>query len=193
MRAIGKNPTLADILEKIRTSEGKYISAHFTMTAFIACGIASAIHWNSEGTFYKLNLAAFLHDITLDNQELAAVPNLRELEKKKDRFSPDELRKYKIHTIKAAEIAREFQEVPPDVDTIIVQHHERPDGTGFPRGLRHTHIAPLAALFIIAHDFVQYAYGKPDANLGEFLKLNENYYVGGNFKKVARTMAIVGD
>jgi HD-GYP domain-containing protein (c-di-GMP phosphodiesterase class II) len=188
LKAVGRNPRLSDILSKIKLNQGRYISSHSTMIAFVACGMAAAMKWDSEQTFYKLNMAAFLHDISLDNHELARIQDMQAMNDQKDQFTPDEYRSFKLHTLHSGELARRFQEIPPDCDTIIFQHHERPDGTGFPRGLTHTHIAPLTSVFIIAHDFVGEVFDNPSANLKDFIQANEARYSQGNFKKVARQL-----
>src|SRR6185312_15892576 len=101
---------------------------------YIACAIATQMDWASDSTFQKLTLAAFLHDITLSNHELAQCDTVQEAIDKKT-FTEAEIAGFRVHPAKGAEIARQFQEVPPDVDVIILQHHERPDGSGFPRGI----------------------------------------------------------
>ncbi|MGZ3687952.1 MAG: HD-GYP domain-containing protein, partial [Bdellovibrionota bacterium] len=174
----------SEILKDLKRQGGKYIPTHSTLLSYLACGIASQMKWGSETTFHKLNLAAFLHDIQLKNQELAEMNTLAEAEEAK-KFTPEELKAYKTHPIEAAAAAKEFTEVPPDVDTIIVQHHERPDGTGFPRGLTHTYIAPLAAVFIVAHELTQYALKHPnDFDTQKFIELNGGRYKSSQFKKV---------
>ena len=156
MKAMGKSPRLSKLFEKIESYQGKYIASHSTVTGYLACAIASQMKWGSDTTFHKLTLAAFLHDITLTNHDLAACKTLDEVQKD-ERFSDAERKSFKAHPMQGAEVARQFNEVPPDVDLIIAQHHERPDGSGFPRSLSSTYIAPLTAIFIVAHDMAQLA------------------------------------
>jgi HD-GYP domain-containing protein (c-di-GMP phosphodiesterase class II) len=89
----------------------------------------------------------------------------------------------------AAEVAKQFSEVPPDVDLIIAQHHERPDGSGFPRGLSSTYIAPLSAIFIVAHDMTQYAIEKGKAfKAADFLEEFREQYKPSQFRKVVQAI-----
>jgi response regulator RpfG family c-di-GMP phosphodiesterase len=69
---------------------------------------------------------------------------------------------------------------------IISQHHELPEGNGFPNALHHTRIAPLSALFIVAHDFLFYFERTKNANLVTFAKEQEHRYTQGHFKKILR-------
>ena len=42
-----------------------------------------------------------------------------------------------------------------DVSLIIRQHHEWPDGSGFPAHLKENQISALSAVFIICHSFLE--------------------------------------
>lgn len=196
---VKKAPKLSEILDRIRAEKGKYISTHSMMLAHVACAFATKLDWTNDMTYQKLTLAAFLHDSPLQNHELAKLQTLRELEAASQKFTPEEMKAFKDHPITAAATARGFHEVPPDVDTIIAQHHERPDGTGFPRGLNHLRIAPLASVFIVAHDFVQFLIAKEKmgeitpALLDEFIRSHAVKYNQGGFRKVlAAARAIQG-
>jgi putative nucleotidyltransferase with HDIG domain len=180
---MGASPTFQNILDRIESEKGRYISNHSTMVAHIACAIARGMTWSSDVTYYKLTMAAMLHDITLVNEDLAKIQTLTELSEKGDRFKPSEIDLYKRHVSDAAKIAQEFTEVPPDVDTIILQHHERPDGTGFPRRLSGPYINNLSAVFIIAHEIVQQTLieGK---DLPVIIRALTEKYESGAFKKI---------
>lgn len=39
----------------------------------------------------------------------------------------------------------------PDLDRILIEHHEKPDGTGYPKGLKGSQISPLGLLFNLSH------------------------------------------
>jgi HD-GYP domain-containing protein (c-di-GMP phosphodiesterase class II) len=186
MRTMGSSPNLKDLLAKITRSQAEYSGAHSTLTAYLACAIASQAGWGSESTFHKLNLAAFLHDVTLSNSKLAACETIRDVEERA--FTEQELKAFKEHPVQAAEVVKTFNEVPPDVDVIIAQHHERPGGNGFPRKLARTHIAPLSCVFIVAHDLARYLLSA-DPNLAQgaalrlFIEQARARYDSGQFKK----------
>jgi HD-GYP domain-containing protein (c-di-GMP phosphodiesterase class II) len=58
------------------------------------------------------------------------------------------------HPNDASDLTLLMTEILPDVDTVVAQHHELPDGTGFPRKLSGARISPLSSVFIVAHDLV---------------------------------------
>jgi response regulator RpfG family c-di-GMP phosphodiesterase len=75
---------------------------------------------------------------------------------------------------------------------MIREHHERPDGSGFPRGLGANSISLLGAIFIVSLKVSDFIYLRSDAlspenydNLRLELKseLLQNYY-HGQFRKV---------
>jgi hypothetical protein len=71
------------------------------------------------------------------------------------------------------------------VDIIVQQHHERPNGSGFPRGLLFNYISPLSSLFIVAHDLTQeILFKRASFSLPNFIVEKKAVLNQGNFKKV---------
>ena len=75
----------------------------------------------------------------------------------------------------------------------VLQHHERPDGRGFPSGIDHTRFTPLSALFVIAEDLVGALEARPSDDLRaivhDFVESRTDYYRQGAFKKILSTIA----
>ena len=183
LKFIGSKPRLMNILSDLKKKQGNYITSHSVMLGQIACALAHKMGWNSAATYFKLSLAAFIHDIALPNSELASVDSLTAAKASK-KFHETDLQSIRIHPLKAAEYALRFNEIPPDVDQIVNQHHERPDGTGFPRGLSAKQISPLAALFIIAHEMIDYSLQFPDLPMNTYFEKNAATHSAGAFKKI---------
>lgn len=185
VKVIGKSPNLGVILEKIKTLKGSYLSNHSTYTSFVCCAIASIMDWGSDTTFYKLSLASILHDLALDSDELAAINSLAELEDSKGKFKEEEIKAYKEHPQVVSELVKAMPGAPPEVDLIILQHHEFPDGTGFPRKLNQKFIASLAALFIIGHEITQAALKQGTGfKFQNYIKGVSSIYTLGSFRKI---------
>lgn len=187
--AIQKMPDMRELLKKMDETTGRYIAAHSSRLGVAASWFCSAMGWDSGETFTKLCLAAYLHDITLDNDELAKIKTLDELELKKGLFRPDEIRSYKEHPQKAMDLARKIKSLPLEVDTIIYQHHERYDSKGFPQRLNAQLVTPLASAFNMAHDYVDYQLERgKDASLKEFLEQMAKLYTVGHYKRIHRQL-----
>ncbi len=188
LKAIGKNPKLSDILSGLE-EKGNYISQHSAALAHVACCIAKEMEWGSESTFTKLVIASYMHDVSLTDPDLAKVNTLGELKEKQGQFPQDQTKSYHLHPNKAAEMVRSFEEIPADVDSIVAQHHERPGGAGFPRGLTNNYIPPLSTLFIIAHDLVQDMMEKKDKfSMNDFIQAKKAEFSQGNFRKVMHAL-----
>jgi hypothetical protein len=128
-----------------------------------------------------------LHDITLKNHVLAAVDNLAELENKAEMFSSEEIQEYKLHPLKASELSKVMHNIPPDVDTILLQHHEKPDGKGFPNGITHSKMSPLSTVFIVAHDLVRFIQtSEGPLHLDAFMTSAREKYTSNHFKRILK-------
>ena len=181
---MGKMPNLNQVLTKLDKFKGEYLSAHSSLTGYLACSIASHIGWGSEPTFHKLILAGFLHDIVFQSSQLAKCKTPDQA--RKEGFSLQEIELVAKHPEKTAELARTFSEVPPDVDSIIFQHHEEADGTGFPKKINHAYISPMSAVFQIAHRMADeiLASNGERYSVADFAKRNKELYPGSKFRKI---------
>lgn len=190
LETLSQIPELKGPLTKLMHDKEKYLSSHTIVLAQIASLIAHNLGWTSHLTKYKLSLAAFLHDITLSNHDLAKVSSLAELEAKRANFTNAEALEFKEHPLMSSALIKDFQQIPPDVHLIVEQHHEQPDGEGFPHGLVSSKIAPLSALFIVAHDLTSFMMEQSShINVVEkFIQLRQKKYSHGQFKKILHSL-----
>jgi response regulator RpfG family c-di-GMP phosphodiesterase len=191
LSAVMQQPDLKKLLEtKLRDADGAFAS-HSSSTAFLACGLTGYLEWASDFTRNKLSLAAIMHDIFVNEDVYPYPQDLNEKAAKREGVTPD-LMEYIDHPSKAAKLIAGRTEFPPDVDHIIAQHHERPDGTGFPSKLNSSRIHPLAALFIVCEDLVNFLGNREDFSAGvqEFLALRTDTYGHGNFRKVMQAVTL---
>jgi len=180
-KLLSSKPQFSKILTDLRKKEGPYVGAHSISVGTVACAIAYKMDWHSAATYFKLSLAAFMHDITLEDKQ-AQIHLLKDATQ--DNFTHEEMNKIKLHPVHAADYVRKMSEIPADVDQIVFQHHERPDGSGFPRSLSGKFISPLSAVFIVAHDLVEFVRKREGETITVFLAENEELYKGGNFRKI---------
>lgn len=133
-----------------------YLSEHSLSIAYIAGGIATEFGWDTQLTLSKLGLAAILHDVTLERENLAKINNL----KSRDFIKLSEKDKATVskHPFNAAQMLEQIPNALPDVSSIIFSHHEFPNGQGFPLGLDAANISQLSCVFIIAEDLVNEVY-----------------------------------
>ena len=154
--------------------------------SYICTAIAKHTEWGSDSTVFKLSLACTMHDMTLDDDDLARIESLTD--PRLELFRPEQVEAFKNHPQEAAKLIKDSKEFPADVDFIVAQHHERPDGSGFPRGLMKLRIAPLSCVFILAHEFVNRIEEMGNVYNQEnrdkvYQALSQEMYTMGNFKK----------
>ncbi len=171
------------------SSGGGHYSRHVGILAFLSCGFCYKLGWVSESTQMKLGLAALLHDLTVDEEVYNDINLWNQAASDLADKSPAVV-KYRNHPIEAANLVKSMKNLPPDVDQIILQHHEMRDGLGFPRGLNPNRISPMASVFIIVEDLINFTADAVDldTSIQEFLKLRESKYGLGNFRKVFEAM-----
>jgi HD-GYP domain-containing protein (c-di-GMP phosphodiesterase class II) len=73
--------------------------------------------------------------------------------KKKDMLSPDEYELVKAHVNHSVELVKGAEALPEGVHEIISLHHERQDGTGYPRGLKGDEISIDGAVAALVDSF----------------------------------------
>lgn len=72
--------------------------------------------------------------------------------RKPDRLTEEEFEAMKQHTVKGAEIIKTIPDLKP-ILPIVLNHHERWDGKGYPEGLGGEAISPLARIVALADAF----------------------------------------
>jgi HD-GYP domain-containing protein (c-di-GMP phosphodiesterase class II) len=183
VKAISRDPKLAELIKSLTAMETSYRSWHSVSLCYIACRLSSLMTWDSANTHYKLSLAAFLHDLTVKTESLERVTTLQELETAAG--TEEEKSAFREHPHEAAALSRQMRDFPGDVDHIIAQHHELPNGKGFPLGINHTKISPLAALFIVAHAITEELFDlREKFTLRECVGRLELAYSQGYFRRV---------
>ena len=129
-----------------------FITEHSLMVAFLANAVLSHTEYKNENNSIRLSLAALLHDVELRDEKFYPL----ELIDDESEFSVRELNTFRSHIHNGVELLEKFKNIPSDLDKILLMHHEKYDGSGFPRGLNGSQIPRLAAIFIVCHEFVIY-------------------------------------
>lgn len=167
------------ILEK----SGSYNADHAGLLAYLTAAMCDELGWSTRRSKEKLGFASLFHDVNLADSRLAIL-NYRSMQGL-NHFKPEIQKRYYEHPLKCAELVKEITAKYPQVDTIITQHHERPDGSGFPYGKDYNQITPLSCLFIVAHDFVSRVYER-HFHIDDVMEICEEMkieYTLGQFKR----------
>lgn len=114
---------------------------HQIRVATIACAIARELGWNEEQVL-ALQVASLLHDVgkMAVSQEILSKPGP---------LNAEESAQVKLHSEAGYSILKEIP-FPWPIAEVVLQHHERIDGSGYPRGLKGDEILPMARVLAIA-------------------------------------------
>ena len=83
--------------------------------------------------------------------------------KKKDLLSPEEYELVKAHVMHSVDLVRSAEGLPNGVEEIVVVHHERHDGSGYPNGLRGVDISIDGAVAALVDSFSALTSARPYA------------------------------
>lgn len=143
--------------------------------------ILDEFSWASEVIKSKASLASLLRDIILSPEEFEEIKN--------DSSPWNNLSKRALeHPVLISKLLNNHAKmgiIPHEALLIIEQHHERPDGKGFPHGINYKRINQLAAIHIVADSFIQllvknnFDFQKKDQIFSEL----EEIYFQGSFRK----------
>jgi len=117
------------------------------LTNYIMSLTIDKFPWRSEQVKEKGALASMMCDMTLTKEDFKI---LRDYEKNGGELT-DKLRRHPADI--AENLKRNKLLIPIETITIIEQHHELPDGTGFPHGINSNRFNQLSAIFIVAQQF----------------------------------------
>lgn len=129
-----------------------YTAGHQQRVADLACAVAGAMGL-SEDEIYGLRMASVIHD-------LGKITVPAEILSKPGRLSDLEYELIKNHVQAGYDILKQI-EFPWPLADIILQHHERMDGSGYPNGLNAEDIMPAARILAVADVFETIASHRP--------------------------------
>lgn len=132
---------LIQVMESTIAARDPYTVSHQQRVTQIACAIAQEMDL-SEDRVQQLRIAATLHDLGK-----VAIPT--ELLARPGKLSPIEFDLIKTHPQVAYNILQPLK-LPGETSEIILQHHERLDGSGYPQGLKEPDILLEARILGVA-------------------------------------------
>lgn len=123
----------------------EYIYQHSLQVAIYSISIAHEMHYNAEEV-RQIGVGAMLHDVgkMLIPQEILQKPS---------RLSDEEYVTMQKHTQFGFDILRNLHTISLLSAHCAFQHHERLDGSGYPRGLVDFEIHPYAKIIAVADVF----------------------------------------
>ena len=136
--------TLMDVLG--RNGLGWGLSTHSLNVSIMSLLIAKELEIPKEHMM-PLGLGALFHDLG----ERLVPMKVKFMEGGMKMQSDPSL--HKLHPEKGYEWLQKFRSIPPEALEIVLQHHERLNGTGYPKGLAKDEIGRLAQIVMVADEY----------------------------------------
>ena len=126
-------------------NEYEDIYFHSLNVAVIAMMIGRAKGYSAE-QLKELSFAALFHDMGKVKIPTAIL-------RKQEPLTVPEENYLKLHTKYGLDLANQIEDFPETAKTVIEQHHELRDGSGYPKGLQGDEINEFAQIIIVANAF----------------------------------------
>jgi HD-GYP domain-containing protein (c-di-GMP phosphodiesterase class II) len=170
-------------------NNGNFISEHSLLLSYIACSTCRKSKWNDQQNIMRLSVASFFHDIKCMDDEVSRVYSLNSVYY--EELSYKQKQNFKNHMSEAAKLLSQIDGLPIGVEKIVMNHHEKYDGSGFPRSLDYKMLDPLTSIFVVAHEIVDYIYevGFARDNIISCLQEMKRSYEKGSFPEVISSVA----
>jgi response regulator RpfG family c-di-GMP phosphodiesterase len=163
---------ISDLLDILERDKLGYLYKHVILIATIAHYTIAEMEWGSKEQQDKICFVSFFHDISIPDDQMAKVQNLKQL--KSEGFKPTQEKKILNHALYGSELLKSYPKLPIGADVIILQHHCQLNGIGFPNSLSNR-VTPLAIVFRVVEDFVEI-----------LLSVKKEYFVKNNVIKTLR-------
>ena len=131
-----------------------FVYTHSMRVAVFMCVFANAYNVSKEETV-TLATAGFMHDVG----ETLLPPSLLN---KSTPFTEQELQTMRHHVEDSEQIISSIKDVHPVIPLVASLHHERLDGSGYPRGLKDGDINELGRMIAIADVFAAMTDDRPN-------------------------------
>lgn len=126
------------------TSHDYYTYTHSVEVGILSVALAKSLFMDSKDhDIYALGAGFFLHDVGKVNISEAII-------NKPGRLTDEEMREMRRHPVLGYKLLHETNQLTEESKTIVLQHHERNDGTGYPKGLRGNQIHIYGRICAIA-------------------------------------------
>ena len=156
---------------------------HSILMAFL-CAHLVRESGGSRADIREAAAAGLLHDLGMLHIE-------QDLLDSDDRLSGDELKPVYVHPLTTSLLVDRFAEFPKEIVRAIVEHHERLDGSGYPRGLAGEAISPLGRVLALAEVVTAMFDGErrlPEQRVSLLLRINPRRYDPAHVAAVHRLL-----
>jgi len=136
-----ENPDAMMLLTQLKNKD-EYTSQHSLNVSIMSILLGRHLNYSVED-LNKLGLSGLLHDMGKMKIPL-------EILNKEGNLTPDEFKVMRTHATHGRDILMSAREIYPGAIDVAHMHHEKLDGTGYPRGIMATGISQFVRIVAIA-------------------------------------------
>lgn len=161
----------------------EYLSKHIRLLSLFSSALVRLIGVTDKVTMEQLTYAAFVHDLAFfTNPKLAQIKDKAHFERVKKLLNVNERELYFRSTKYALNFAEKDPHAPIGVEYILQELHELHQSPHRDKILAEGNISPITAVFIVAHDMVDYALTHPRWTFYDYLDRYPFGDLGGIFE-----------
>ncbi len=176
---------LDSIFQWATFSEMEYAFVHSVLICYLTTEVVTNLGIDSPYASEILALASCFHDMALENHQVKNEQRFIKAISLNSNINREDLLSVREHTEVTSKMVKSWTSCPAEVVTIIKEHHEKPDGTGFPSEKQAHQIHELSACFIVCEDLVQnYLELKDKALVEKYFIGQAKFYSPEPFKKI---------
>ncbi len=123
-----------------------YTASHMVNVCSVSVALAQKMGLTDPDILYPLGTGTLLHDVGKIFIPIEILNSEKTL-------NSEQMAMVRSHVERGCEHLASVTELPPEVMAIVAEHHERIDGSGYPKGLKHDEISPLGKLAGIVDSF----------------------------------------
>lgn len=143
---------LGSLVKKLLSLKSTFFT-RASICNYLLGAVAEKMGWESEQTLKKLIYASVFCDFSFEVHEskLAEILHMDDIDYRN--LGKVQQLKIKTHPKLSAAILQKGNRLLTDEATLVLHHHEKPDGSGFPEGLNYKSLPVLSCAFILVYDF----------------------------------------
>ncbi len=176
---------LSSLVDWAKFTQQDYTCAHSILISYLTTEVANSLKLTTPHATDVLALAAFFHDISLDNHQIKNESRFIKALSLNSKINKNDLDTVKTHTEGSVAKLKEWLLCPEELIRVVHEHHEKPNGSGFPEGKNDLQIGELSTCFIVCEDLAQsFLELKDKSSVEDYFKSQSTIYTKGLFKQV---------
>jgi hypothetical protein len=161
-----------------------FIENRRDLLIYFSCAIAKSLDWDSNQITDKLIYCAMTHDIILHNYpKIVIYDAVGKLQQNIKVLNSFEERLYLKHPEIMSKIVEKDSNAPKDAINIVLQHHEKANGVGFPLKFDHRKINALSVVFNVSLDVANELMNGNKIDFPKYINNKKLEYKGAYYRK----------